>query len=158
MEITLNNYQEIYKLPQEVEDLLQQCIQSACQKESIPDNYEVSVSIVEDLTMRQLNRDYRGMDTPTDVLSFSLLETTEEEPEIIFSGEEEPVLLGDIIISAEAVGRQAEEYGHSVTREMCFLAVHGILHLLGYNHGTAEDAEIMEAKQKEILAELNILR
>ncbi len=158
MEITLNNDQEKFKLPQGVEKLLEQCVQLACSKESLPDNCAVSVTIVDDQFIRELNRDYRGIDTPTDVLSFSLLEETGEEPEIIWEGDEETLLLGDIIISAEAAARQAEEYGHSVIREFCFLAVHGVLHLLGYDHETAETEQIMEARQQEVLSELNLSR
>lgn len=158
MEITINNDQQKFQLPQGFETLLQQCVGLACQKEGMPDNCAVDVTIVDDESIRQLNRVYREIDTPTDVLSFSLMEETEEEPEIIFEGGEEILLLGDIVISAESVARQAEEYGHSLSRELCFLVVHGILHLLGYDHETYEEEKVMGDKQKEILAELNISR
>lgn len=158
MEITINNDQQKFQLPQGLETLLQQCVRLACHKENMPDACAVDVTVVDDESIRQLNRGYREIDTPTDVLSFSLLEEAEGEPEIIYEGGEETLLLGDIVISAEAVARQAEEYGHSVTRELCFLVVHGILHLLGYDHETVEAEQVMEDKQKEILAELNISR
>lgn len=158
MEITVNNVQEKFKLPQGFEALLQECVSCACRKEGLGDSYEVGITIMDDPGIWQLNRDYRGVDAPTDVLSFSLLEQLEEEPEIIENGGEENLVLGDIIISAEAVARQAEEFGHSVTRELCFLTVHGIFHLLGYDHNTPEREKIMEAKQKQILEDLNISR
>jgi probable rRNA maturation factor len=130
----------------------------ACKGEGLQENLEVAITIMDDEGVRELNRDYRGVDSPTDVLSFSLLEELDEEPEVFMDGGEETLALGDIIISAEAVERQAEEYGHSITRELCFLAVHGAFHLLGYDHQTPEAEQIMEAKQQQILDVLNISR
>lgn len=158
MEITVNNVQQSFKLPQGFETQLQECVILACKWEGLKDSCEVSITIMDDESVRELNRDYRGVDAPTDVLSFSLLEEVDEEPEIILEGGEETLVLGDIVISAEAVARQAEEYGHSVMRELCFLTVHGIYHLLGYDHHTPEAEQIMEAKQRKVLEELNISR
>jgi probable rRNA maturation factor len=103
---------------------------------------EVSVTIVNDEEIHRLNREYRGIDAPTDVLSFEL------------GGE----LLGDIVISIETAVRQAKEYGHSLEREIAFLTIHGMLHLLGYNHELKTDERIMFAKQDEILQKLGLLR
>jgi len=158
VEITVNNVQQKFKLPQGYESLLKECVALACKLEGLQENYEVSITIMDDESVRNYNRDYRGVDAPTDVLSFSLLEETDDEPEIFIEGGEDSLVLGDIIISAEAVRRQAEEYGHSVIRELCFLTVHGIFHLLGYDHQTSEAEQIMEAKQKQVLDELNISR
>lgn len=158
MEITINNVQEKCQLPQGCEILLKQCIALACKEEGLKTNYEVAVTIMDDAGVKQLNRDYREIDAPTDVLSFSLVEELDEEPKIVMEGGEDTLVLGDIVISAEAVERQAAEYGHSVTRELCFLTVHGILHLLGYDHDTLETEQTMEAKQQQILHELNIFR
>ncbi len=109
---------------------------------------EVSLSIVDDREMHELNLRYRGVDRTTDVLSFPL---EEERPK-------EPCLLGDIIVSAPMAQQQAQEYGHSLLREMSFLVVHGTLHLLGYDHMTpAEDAE-MQRLQEEVLSSLGITR
>jgi probable rRNA maturation factor len=109
---------------------------------------EVSLSIVDDREMHELNLRYRGVDRTTDVLSFPL---EEERPK-------EPCLLGDIIVSAPRAQQQAQEYGHSLLREMSFLVVHGTLHLLGYDHMTpAEDAE-MQRLQEEVLSSLGITR
>lgn len=115
---------------------------------------EVSLMLTDDESIHEMNREYRGIDRPTDVLSFALEEGEEEE---IFGGPEEN-LLGDIIISVETAVRQAEEYGHSVEREMSFLALHGMLHLLGYDHMEEEERQEMRAQEKAILAALGINR
>ncbi len=109
---------------------------------------EVSISIVGDSEQHALNLQYRGVDRTTDVLSFPMEEGRPKAPG----------LLGDVVISAPQAKRQAEEYGHSLQREMCFLAVHGTLHLLGFDHGTpSEDAE-MQRLQEDVLGSLGITR
>lgn len=157
MEITVNNVQQKTQLPQNFEESIQDCVRCACSLEGLED-YEVGITIMDDEGIRLLNRDYRGLDTPTDVLSFSVMERSEDEPEIIEGGDEELLILGDIVISAEAVERQAEEYGHSVRRELCFLVVHGVLHLLGYDHQDEDAEKAMFQKQTQILEQLNISR
>ena len=108
---------------------------------------ELSLVICDDAFIHPLNRDYRGKDRPTDVLSFA-----QREGDFAFL--EDP-LLGDVIISLETTRRQAEERGHSLERELQILLVHGILHLLGYDHIEDDDAAVMEAKEKEILRALS---
>ncbi|MGR7977212.1 rRNA maturation RNase YbeY [Bacillus velezensis] len=137
---------------QEVEKLLQ----FAAEKEGVQDQAEVSVTIVTNEEIREINRDYRGKDTPTDVISFALEEGGEDEVEIV--GADMPPVLGDIIISADRTKEQAEEYGHSFMRELGFLAVHGFLHLLGYDHMTKEEEEEMFSKQKDLLDEYGLTR
>ncbi|WP_395135492.1 rRNA maturation RNase YbeY [Bacillus amyloliquefaciens] len=137
---------------QEVEKLLQ----FAAEKEGVQDQAEVSVTIVTNKEIREINRDYRGKDTPTDVISFALEEEGEDEVEIV--GADMPPVLGDIIISADRTKEQAEEYGHSFMRELGFLAVHGFLHLLGYDHMTKEEEEEMFSKQKDLLDEYGLTR
>lgn len=137
---------------QEVEKLLQ----FAAEKEGVHDQAEVSVTIVTNEEIREINRDYRGKDTPTDVISFALEEEGEDEVEIV--GADMPPVLGDIIISADRTKEQAEEYGHSFMRELGFLAVHGFLHLLGYDHMTKEEEEEMFSKQKDLLDEYGLTR
>ncbi len=107
----------------EVENLLQ----FAAEREGVQDQAEVSVTIVTNDDIQQINKEYRGKDTPTDVISFALEEEGEGEVEIV--GAEMPPVLGDIIISADRTREQAEEYNHSFKRELGFLAVHGFLHL-----------------------------
>lgn len=129
----------------EVENLLQ----FAADREGVQDQAEVSVTIVTNDDIQQINKEYRGKDAPTDVISFALEEEGEGEVEIV--GAEMPPVLGDIIISADRTREQAEEYNHSFKRELGFLAVHGFLHLLGYDHMTKEEEEEMFTKQKELL-------
>ena len=106
---------------------------------------EVSVSFVRSRTIHQLNRDYRKIDRPTDVITFAAMDGEEVYPE------EEQHDLGDIFINIDYARRQAREYGHSFRREICFLFTHGLLHCLGYDHQTAEEEKEMFALQEEIL-------
>lgn len=115
---------------------------------------EVSVTLTDDAHVHVLNREYRNVDRPTDVLSFALAEC--EEPEII--GADGGVVLGDLVISLERAAAQAEEYGHSPLRELSFLTVHGMLHLLGYDHMEEEERLEMEEEQRRVMEELGIQR
>ena len=109
----------------------------------------VSVSFVDNTFIHQLNRDYRKIDRPTDVISFAFLDgESDREAQLNGGG---IVCLGDIYISIDKAKEQAEEYGHSLNRELSFLFVHGLLHLLGYDHMTLEDEKVMFALQDEIL-------
>ena len=111
----------------------------------------VSVSIVDNKYIHKINKKYRGIDRPTDVISFAFLDG-EEDKEKLFKSKGE-VVLGDIYISLDKAKEQAEEYHHSLERELSFLFVHGLLHLLGYDHMNKEDEEVMFALQEEILAQ-----
>ena len=115
---------------------------------------EVSVTLTDDAHIHVINREYRNVDRPTDVISFALTES--EEPEIIGGGEHE--VLGDLIISLERMRAQAAEYGHTELRELSFLTVHGMLHLLGYDHMEAEERQEMEEEQRAVMEELGITR
>lgn len=130
-------------------DLVEKLLQHAAQIEEIEDGSEVSVTFVTNEAIHEINRTYRDKDQPTDVISFALEELGEDEIQII--GEGIPRVLGDIIISTDRTREQAEEYGHSFERELGFLAVHGFLHLLGYDHMTPEDEKIMFGKQDKVL-------
>ncbi|WP_240511967.1 rRNA maturation RNase YbeY [Paludifilum halophilum] len=132
---------------------MERSLRAAAEAESLPDA-EVSVLIVDDEKIYRLNREYRGVDRPTDVLSFPQWEP-EEDPVTEGGG---PVPLGDIVISLPRAREQAEKYGHSLNREMGFLAVHGFLHLLGYDHGTEEAERAMFTRQEEILARIGLER
>lgn len=115
---------------------------------------EVSIVFADDAYIHELNRDYRGKDTPTDVLSFALNEG--DEPDVI--GGPEETLLGDIVISLDTAARQAEEFGHSLERELAYLTVHGMLHLLGFDHETEEEKTVMRQKEELVLSELGYTR
>ena len=115
--------------------------------------------------IHEMNRDFREIDRPTDVLSFPMIEYTApgdfdflEQQEECFDPESGELVLGDIVISKEKVIEQAEAYGHSVKREYAFLITHSVLHLTGYDHIEDEERQIMEEKQREILKHLQILR
>lgn len=133
---------------------IEKVIQKAAEVEQLPP-VEVAITIVDNQRIQELNREYRGKDQPTDVLSFPLWEPDEEW---ILEEGEEYVALGDLIISIEKAKEQAEEYGHSLEREIGFLAVHGFLHLLGYDHETKEQEEEMFGRQEEILQKLGLTR
>jgi len=115
---------------------------------------EVSLSFVDDETIRELNREYRGIDRPTDVLSFPMEEDLEEMPPV----GEGPLMWGDIIISVPTARRQSEEYGHSLEREIGFLFVHGFLHLIGRDHDTEENEREMFRIQEIILQKAGLKR
>ena len=129
--------------------------------------YEASVNLVitDNEEIKRVNTEFRNILAPTDVLSFPMIpfETPAdyelvEEDDSYFDMDTGELLLGDIMISVEKVFAQAEEYGHSVKREFCFLVAHSMLHLLGYDHMTPEEASVMEAKQAKALDELGITR
>ena len=109
-----------------------------------------NVIIVDNNYIHKLNKEYRGVDRETDVISFAL------EDDDTFNPEER--ILGDIYISIDKAKEQSESYGHSLERELCFLAVHGFLHLLGYDHMKKEDEKVMFSLQDEILNEMNVTR
>ena len=153
MEITIGREPKNLDVPQEDVDAVRRAVLTVGELYGVMDA-EVSVTLTDDAHIHVLNRDYRGVDRPTDVLSFALTES--EEPAII----DAPygVVLGDLVISLERVAAQAEEYGHSVLRELSFLTVHGMLHLLGYDHIEEEDRVEMEEEQRHVMDVLGIAR
>lgn len=150
LKVYFSNSQKAVKITPETKALLRRAIKTALDYEKFPRDAEVSVSFVTNDEIHELNRDYRGVDRPTDVLSFPMLDGDADEGDIDIDSDS--VVLGDIIISAEKAVEQAESYGHSVERELSFLAVHSTLHLLGYDHETSpEDEKDMFRRQEEIL-------
>lgn len=128
----------------------------AADKQGIVEHSELSVTFVSNEKIREINREYRHKDAPTDVISFAMEELGEGEVEIAGAGL--PRILGDIIISVPKAKEQAEEYGHPFLRELGFLAVHGFLHLLGYDHMEEDEEKEMFTLQKEILNEYGLTR
>lgn len=145
-------------------NLIEQLIVSASKKLELGSNFEMSVTIVDNNRIHEINREYRKIDRPTDVISFAIEDNDEEDFEIFFEtldNEEEieiPRLLGDIFISIDKAEEQAKEFGHSLDREIGFLAVHGFLHLNGYDHQTEEEEYEMFSLQDEILKENDLER
>ena len=119
----------------------------------------VSIILTNPENIKKINKEYRNIDKETDVLSFPMFEKEEIE-EIISNKQERPICetIGDIVISVDQVKKQAEEYGHSFTRELLYMVVHGFYHLMGYDHIKEDDKKIMRAKEEKILNDLKILR
>ncbi|GKS12457.1 endoribonuclease YbeY [Paenibacillus chitinolyticus] len=171
-----NDEQDILPISPKFAEKLEELLKLAGEEEGVEDG-EVALTFVDDETIHELNRTYRNIDRPTDVLSFAMLEQGEDEPAILY-GEEEPdedsaesdadadadgeasfeEPLGDIVISVPRAAAQAEEYGHSVERELGFLFVHGFLHLIGYDHDNEEAEREMFAKQEQILQKAGLTR
>ena len=151
MEIILDDRQDKIKISKELLNKINDIIVECLHYEGYDDNYEVSLSLVDNEEIHQLNRDFRGVDRATDVLSFPLL-TDDFDIEI----EEES--LGDIVISLERALEQSIEYNHSFDREVCFLVCHSMFHLLGYDHDTEENTKEMRKKEEDVLNKLNITR
>lgn len=134
--------------------------------EGCPYETQVNLLLTDDNGIREYNRQYRGIDSPTDVLSFPMIpfekeadfEMVEGQEADYFDPESGELILGDIIISADKVKEQAEKFGHSRKREFAFLTAHSLLHLCGYDHMTQEEAQVMERKQEEALLHLSITR
>lgn len=153
--IAIDFMDETESLNEQELDFVQKILEHAAKEEGLGAS-EVSVTFVTNEMIRDINREYRGKDQPTDVISFAMEELGEGETAII--GSPEPRMLGDIIISLDRTKEQAADYGHSFERELGFLAIHGFLHLLGYDHMTEEDEKKMFSRQEEILVSLGITR
>ncbi|MCR4429851.1 MAG: rRNA maturation RNase YbeY [Tepidanaerobacteraceae bacterium] len=156
-EIIIGNRQEKILIDAGLERMLEDILKFAMAQEKAPQDAEVSVVLVDDEYISKLNRQYRAKDAPTDVLSFAMRESA-PGGEIIQEGPEAEKLLGDIVISVERAREQSEDYGHSFEREMGYLAVHGLLHLLGYDHEDEKNKKIMRRKEEEILEAFNLKR
>ena len=147
-------------------ELAGKVIAKALEMESFPYETEISLTLVDNKQIQELNLQTRQIDRPTDVLSFPMLEYEapadfdgiEEQWEGIVNPDTDEVMLGDIVISVEKVREQAKEYGHSEKREFAFLITHSMLHLMGYDHMESEEASLMEEHQRRILDALGIKR
>lgn len=156
------------ELPERYREDIETVVSRVLQTEQCPYDCEVNITFTDDDGIRNLNRDFRGLDVPTDVLSFPMTDyqepadfsclKTEEARLSSFNLETGELLLGDIIISLERAQEQAQEYGHSERRELCFLVAHSMLHLLGYDHMEEVERTLMETKQAELLEALQITR
>ena len=140
-------------------------INAALDYEKCPYETEISLTLTDNNSIMEINREFRNIDNPTDVLSFPMIEYERpgefdflEEMDECFNPETGELILGDIVISLDKVEEQAKSYGHSVTREYAFLIAHSMLHLMGYDHMVPEEAEVMESRQKAILKSVGIGR
>lgn len=149
MAVEISNRQKIFEPDKEMIRLFEEIVEKTLAYEKQQGRYEVSLSLVTEEEIHKLNREYRGKDAPTDVLSFPMNED--------FQLEEEKIL-GDVIISTSAVVDQAKDYGHSIKRELAYLFIHGLLHLLGYDHLKSDEKKEMRKVEEEILNRLEITR
>ncbi|SFE28988.1 rRNA maturation RNase YbeY [Alteribacillus iranensis] len=156
MSVTIDIIDETNSLTKEDNEWITQLLQLACTTEDVREDSELSLTITDNKRIQIINKEYRGKDAATDVISFALNEGEEEFQ--MAEMEAVPNLLGDIIISIDKAKEQAETYGHSLERELGFLAVHGLLHLLGYDHDTSESERSMFGRQEMILTEYGLTR
>lgn len=159
------DYEAEDRLEFDYEDIITKVINEAMDYEECPYESEVNVVITDNEGIHQVNKEFRNMDKPTDVLSFPMVDYEVpgqfdqlEDYDDYFHPESGELLLGDIMISVDKVREQAAAYGHSLERELAFLVAHSMLHLFGYDHMEDEERKVMESKQEEILHRLRIER
>lgn len=158
MKISIINKQKKTAVVKELRDTIKNVVSKAVEVEDIKIPFEVCIVLTGNIGIRKLNRQFRNMDKPTDVLSFPMYE--ESEIKGILKGNETngTIALGDIVISLEKAQEQANEYGHSFERETAYLAAHGLLHLLGYDHISQKEKELMRQKEEQIMELVNLRR
>ena len=171
--MTINiEYETDEKLDFDWETVIKSVVETACDYVKCPYEAEVSVTLTDNESIRQINNEYRQIDNPTDVLSFpllnygypadfSFLESDDEDDEIVseyFNPDSGELMLGDIIIPVDKVKEQSLKYGHTDRRELAFLVAHSMMHLFGYDHMESTEAVVMEQKQEDVLSILGITR
>ena len=156
LKVYVKNNQTEVKVPVGIRLLIRRCCQAVLATENFGRDAEVSVSFVSNNEIKNLNKIYRNKDSVTDVLSFPL---TGDDGAVELNPDTGAVMLGDVVISLETAVKQAQNYGHSLEREVGFLTVHSMLHLLGYDHETSLlDQRIMREKEESVLEKLGISR
>ncbi len=159
MRVLTEDLQDKIKVTEDMEELIKKAVSFSLSIESFSIPSEISIMLVDNEYIREINREHRKIDKATDVLSFPIVDMYEgviNSNEGDFDLDEDVLLLGDIIVSLEMTKLQAEEYGHSFDRELAFLITHGIFHLLGYDHDTPEREKKMISKQYAVLEKLNL--
>ena len=157
MELIIDDRQDKLNVSEELIEKIKDIILECLDYEGYDDDYDVSLSFVDNKEIHELNKMYRGIDRATDVLSFPMFEKNEIK-EVCKMNMEGQEVLGDVIISIEQVKKQAEEYGHSFERELAYMAVHGFYHLMGYDHMEENEKKEMREKEENILSKLDIKR
>lgn len=165
--IYFDDRQDKIKDVQELQIQMQKVLEYSLKEEGVNISWELSVVFTDNQGIREINKEFREIDSVTDVLSFPMLNYEKDKVfknmygENIFKPEDLDdgnLVLGDIVISLEKAKEQSEEYGHSFNREVCYLAVHSILHLLGYDHMEENEKKLMRQREEEILEKFKILR
>lgn len=157
----LEIYDDTKNVPEEKIKLIEDILNFAGSYLKLPENTEMSVTLMDNEHIHEINKKYRGVDKPTDVISFAIEEDDPDKVPIILPEDEEfdiPKNIGDIMVSMDKVKEQAEYLGHSEDRELGFLVVHGFLHLNGYDHMKEEDEKEMFGLQREILDSYGLTR
>ena len=152
MRFIFDDRQDKIELSEELYEKIEDIVVEVLDYEGYDDDYDISISFVDNKEIHELNKQFRDVDRATDVLSFPMLSDDFEEVEY------EEQSLGDIVVSLERALEQSVEYGHSFEREVCFLVCHSMFHLLGYDHDTEEHTKEMREKEESVLAKLNITR
>ncbi|WP_026652789.1 rRNA maturation RNase YbeY [Butyrivibrio proteoclasticus] len=150
----------------DIEDIAVTVAKKVLETEGFDGEAEINLTITDDDGIQEINKEFRDMDKPTDVLSFPMIEydtpgdfsVIEEQKIDVYNPDNESIMFGEIVINENRVRSQALEYGHSEKREFAFLVAHSMLHLCGYDHMTDDEAKVMEAKQREVLDDLGITR
>jgi len=157
--IIIENLQDKIEVTDDMADLFRKTVEKSLEAENFGISSEVSILLVDNDKIKEMNKEYRNIDSPTDVLSFPMLDMVEGKLESDagdYDLDEGVLLLGDIVISMEMAQKQAIEYGHSFERELAFLLTHGLFHLLGYDHETGEEEKRMLGKQEAVLESIGL--
>ncbi|MDF2594544.1 MAG: ybeY [Clostridia bacterium] len=158
VQVYLEDEEGFFVPHQEILETVYKVMERCLEMEGIENDTEISLTVVDKAEIEAINKEYRGIDRVTDVLSFPQIEP-ESNGKIIWDDVTgNPIMLGDIILCHEKAIEQAEEYGHTLEREVCFLIAHSMFHLLGYDHMNEVDEKLMFEKQEQILKVLNIVR
>ncbi|WP_251861870.1 rRNA maturation RNase YbeY [Clostridium sp. Marseille-Q2269] len=165
--IYLDNRQDKINIDEEFQNKIKEIIDYALKEEKVNINYEISVVFIDNNNIKEINKDYRNIDKVTDVLSFPMLDYEEgkvfkdlyvdyefDESDL----DEGKLVLGDIALSLERAEEQSREFGHSFLREACYLTIHSVLHLLGYDHIKEDEKVVMRQREEEILKNFNLGR
>ncbi|HHY23517.1 MAG TPA: rRNA maturation RNase YbeY [Clostridiaceae bacterium] len=161
VEVLIQNIQDKIDITKNIENIMENAVEFCLVHEKIEKPSEVSILLVDDEKIREINNEQRGIDSSTDVLSFPIVEMEDGEIKSNLGDidmEENIMLLGDIVISLETAYKQANEYGHSFERELAFLTTHGVFHLLGYDHEDKESEKNMLNKQEVVLGKMGLKR
>lgn len=156
METLIINQQNKVNYTKDLQQVVTNVVAATAKLIKISKNSEVSILLVDNDYIQELNLIYRHKNKPTDVLSFAMNELTDEEPQ--YDAGDEVNVLGDIVISLEQASAQSQDYGHSLSRELGYLVVHGMLHLMGYNHEIEEEAREMRKLEEKVMAAVKLER
>lgn len=161
MDILIENEQKNITINENISGIIKTAAELCLKLEGFTEDCELSVLLVDDEQIREINREHRHIDKSTDVLSFPMLDIKDGKLISLtgdFDIDRDCLMLGDIVISLDTAKRQAEDYGHSFERELAFLVTHGMYHLLGYDHEEPDQEKVMLKKQEDVLEQMRLKR